>query len=115
MASSVPSRDRADVTVHPRLEQRDPLEARQPANGVVDLADRRAALVTREEIARQELELGAGLHTAADRRPEAIDQRARDPGRARTAQPRVGLAEVEEEVTRLVPDDPLQERAEHGM
>src|SRR4030095_6600524 len=84
-------------------------------DGLVDLADRRTALVAGKEVTGHELELGRRPDAAADRRREALDQGPGDPRRAGTSEPGLGLAIVEEEVTRLVERDALHQVAEHGV
>ena len=54
-------------------------------------------------------------HAAADRRPEAVDQEARDARRARPPSAALGLLEVEREVACLVAHDAREQLGQHRM
>ena len=74
-----------------------------------------AAVSSAEEIVGEEARFGRGLDAAPDRRPEALDDGARDASGRRTLQAVFGLLEVEVEVPRLVEDDAIEQIVQHGM
>src|SRR5262249_57693542 len=102
-------------SIQPGIEKSYRVEAGQPANGLVALADRGAALLVTEEIAGHEAKLVQRLNPAAHRAPEAIYQKAGDLGCGGPLQPDLRLTVVEEEVPRLVALDVLEQRGEHRV
>ena len=99
----------------PRLDERDVGEAGQLPDRRVDPPRGRQALGVAEEVAREEAHLVERTHAAADRRPEALDQRARDARRAGPREAPRGLLEVEGEVACLVARDAREQLLEHRV
>src|SRR4029450_10088071 len=104
----------AGLIMDPRLEQLHRGETGQAPDGVVHLPGRRAALIAAEELPGEERDLLVRRHAAADGRPKAVDEQARDARRPRPPQADVSLAIVEEEVPRLVDGDSTQELGKDG-
>ena len=99
----------------PGLHQRDVFEAGQAADLSVDPTGRRAPFDVAEEMLRHETGVVGRGDAAADRRPEAVDEHARDPRCARSRKAPLGVLEVKGEVTGFVAHDAAEEVRQHGV
>src|SRR5438045_3103917 len=97
------------------LEELHVAEAGELADLLVDTAGSAPAVLSGHEVAREEAHLLVGLHAAAHRRPEAVDEEARQARRARAREPALGLPVVEGEMPRLVAHDAGEELAQDGV